>query len=165
MTILSTAADSRQVCSWGSPPSCSSCIQHHAPRSTRRLQRHWRGLHVICRIWLFPINTEHSARSMYKKDDPRGLWRVWLSISLSLASWASMFATVWLWPLWRSGLGYSSDVLICGGGRSQVMYFLPDLFKFEMQGIAVGGAKEEGALYQQKRSGTSSFLPYVTHNI
>lgn len=72
----------------------------------RRLQHHWRGLHVICRIWFYPINTEHSARSTYKKEEPRGLWSVWLSISFPLPSLSPAFASIWLWRLCQSGLGY-----------------------------------------------------------
>lgn len=53
-------------------PSCSSCIRRHAPRCMRRLQCHWRRLHVICRLWHSPINTRYSARSVYQKDIPKG---------------------------------------------------------------------------------------------
>ena len=132
------------------PPSCSSCIQHHAPCCRRRLQRHWRGLHVICRIWYFPINTEHSARSMYQKDGPRGLRNVWLSISSALPCLARPFASVWLCRLWRSGLGWlCCDHLWRNWWRSE--YTCNQICPYQIcsigkQETVVGKAKEKAKL-------------------
>lgn len=78
MTILSTAARSRQVCSWGNRQAVPPAFSTTRPHCRRSLQRHWRGLHVICRIWFSTINTEHSARSLRKKRRTQRAveWRV-----------------------------------------------------------------------------------------